>query len=114
VRPIHSPIFDAKSAAYSRSRSELGRPWPTGESLFVPQVDVGEADKEILVSAELPGLESKDVELSVEKDLLTIRGEKRSEETSGEADNAGQRTYGKFERNIPTDRREGGCLQGGI
>jgi HSP20 family molecular chaperone IbpA len=115
VRPIHSPIFDAKSAAYSRSRSELGRPWPTGESLFVPQVDVGEADKEILVSAELPGLESKDVELSVEKDLLTIRGEKRSEETSGEGGQRWtERTYGKFERNIPTDRREGGCLQGGI
>jgi HSP20 family protein len=77
-------------------------PWPTGESLFVPQLDVTEADKEIVVSAELPGLEAKDVELSVEKDMLTIRGEKRSEETSGDGGQRWtERTYGKFERNIP-------------
>jgi HSP20 family protein len=76
--------------------------WAGGESLFVPQLDVSESDKEISVSAELPGLEAKDVDLSVEKDMLTIRGEKRSEQTSGEGGQRWtERTYGKFERTIP-------------
>jgi HSP20 family protein len=44
---------------------------------IVPSIDVCETDK---VSAEMPGLERKDVEISIEDDTLTIRGEKKVEE----------------------------------
>ena len=46
---------------------------------IMPKLDVTETDKEIEITAELPGLERKDVEISVEDNLLTIRGEKRIE-----------------------------------
>ena len=46
---------------------------------LIPSIDVVETDDAIEVTAELPGLERKDVEISVEDDVLTIRGEKRIE-----------------------------------
>jgi HSP20 family protein len=46
---------------------------------LVPSIDVTENDKEIEITAEMPGLERKDVEISVEDNLLTIRGEKKIE-----------------------------------
>ena len=46
---------------------------------FVPQMDVVDTDKEIKISAELPGLDEKDIEVSLTREALTIRGEKREE-----------------------------------
>ena len=43
---------------------------------FWPQVDVTETDKEVKVSAEIPGVEPKDIDVSVEDGMLTIKGEK--------------------------------------
>ena len=44
-----------------------------------PSVEVGQSDKAVRVSAELPGLDGKDVEVLVDDNALTIRGEKRAE-----------------------------------
>src|SRR3954470_10896424 len=46
---------------------------------IIPSIDVVETEDAVEVTAELPGLERKDVEISVEDDVLTIRGEKRIE-----------------------------------
>ena len=57
-------------------------PWlARGETLggFAPQVDVTETDKEVKVCAEIPGIEAKDIDVSVEDGTLTIRGEKKYE-----------------------------------
>lgn len=57
-------------------------PWlARGETLggFAPQVDVTETDKEVKVCAEIPGVEAKDIDVSVEDGTLTIRGEKKYE-----------------------------------
>ena len=54
---------------------------------IVPKVDVAETDKEIEITAELPGLERKDVEISLEDDVLTIRGEKKTESAQDAKDN---------------------------
>src|SRR4051812_34140702 len=51
-----------------------------GSANLVPTIDITETDKTIEVSAEMPGLERKDVEISIDDDTLTIRGEKRFEE----------------------------------
>ena len=65
-----------------------------------PSVEVSETDKDIRVSAELPGLDEKDVEVLLGDGVLTIRGEKRSEiEDKGRA--FSERVYGRFERRIP-------------
>jgi HSP20 family protein len=74
---------------------------------IVPSVDVAETDKEIEITAELPGLERKDVDISLEDDVLTIRGEKKVESEQGDKKSNGgnnknyhlsERSYGVFYR----------------
>ena len=65
-----------------------------------PNVEVSETDKEIHVTAELPGLEEKDVEVTLDDDVLTLRGEKRSE-SEDKSRQFSERFYGQFERRIP-------------
>jgi HSP20 family protein len=65
-----------------------------------PHVEVIESDKDIRVSAELPGMDEKDVEVLMGDGVLTIRGEKKSE--IEDKDRAfSERYYGRFERRIP-------------
>lgn len=65
-----------------------------------PSVEVIDTDKDIRVSAELPGLDEKDVEVLMSDGVLTIRGEKRSE-VEDKSRAFSERTYGRFERRIP-------------
>lgn len=74
---------------------------PDGE--FTPKIDLSEDGDSIRVRAELPGMEEKDIEVSLTKEALTIRGEKRSEsESSREKDRYSREcSYGFFQRVIP-------------
>ncbi|APG88589.1 heat shock protein, hsp20 family (plasmid) [Sinorhizobium americanum CCGM7] len=65
-----------------------------------PSVEVSDREKEIKLTAELPGLEEKDVELFISEGVLTLRGEKRSE-TEAQDSQFSERFYGRFERRIP-------------
>lgn len=65
-----------------------------------PSVEIAETDKEVRVSAELPGLEEKDVEVLMEDGVLTLRGEKKSQ-VEDKARQFSERFYGRFERRIP-------------
>jgi HSP20 family protein len=70
---------------------------------MAPSIDVAETDKEIEITAELPGLERKDVEISLDDDMLTIRGEKRSERKDDQKEGSrnvhvSERNYGAFYR----------------
>ena len=68
---------------------------------FWPQVDVSQTDKEIKVSAEIPGVEPKDIDVSVEDGILTIKGEKKYErEEKEKGQYRMERSYGSFERTI--------------
>lgn len=70
-----------------------------------PAVDVSEDEKEVTVKAELPGLEAKDVELTLESGVLTIRGEKKFEgEEKKENYHRIERSYGSFVRAVPLPR----------
>ena len=64
-----------------------------------PQLEIEETDKEYRITAELPGLEDKDVELLLQDDVLILRGEKRAE-TDDRARGFSERVYGRFERRI--------------
>lgn len=65
------------------------------------RVDVSETDKEIEVVAELPGVEEKDIDVSLADDLLTIKGEKKSESEKKEKDyHLIERSYGSYERSM--------------
>lgn len=80
----------------------------TGRRLgaFSPSVNIKESDKEIRVSAELPGMEDKDINVSLSKDSLTIKGEKKEEkEDKGKDFYRMERSYGSFSRTIPLPGR---------
>ncbi len=68
-----------------------------------PSVDVEETDKEYRVTAELPGLEERDVEVLLQDGVLTVRGEKRVEKQGGSR-TFSERYFGHFERQISLDR----------
>jgi HSP20 family protein len=60
-----------------------GAALPAAGAGLVPSIDISESDNEIEITAELPGLERKDVDISVEDDVLIVRGEKKIETQSG-------------------------------
>lgn len=65
-----------------------------------PNLEISDNEKEIKVTAEVPGLEEKDIEVLLDDGVLTIRGEKRSE-TEDKEKQFSERFYGRFERRIP-------------
>ena len=68
---------------------------------LVPSTDVTETDKEIEITAELPGLEEKDVQVNFADGVLTIRGEKKAEKEEKDKNyRLVERSYGAFERSI--------------
>jgi len=69
---------------------------------FQPHIDVKESDTEITVSAELPGMDEKDIEVLLSGDALTIKGEKKEEkEDKNKHYYRMERRYGSFQRTIP-------------
>jgi HSP20 family protein len=67
-----------------------------------PNIEVSETDKEVKITAELPGLEDKDVEVELANGVLAIRGEKKIENEDKDR-LFSERYYGRFERRIPVD-----------
>jgi len=69
--------------------------------MLMPSTDVTETDKEIEITAELPGLEEKDVQVNFADGVLTIRGEKKAEKEEKDKNyRLVERSYGSFERSI--------------
>ena len=68
---------------------------------LTPHVDVKETDKEIVVEAELPGMDEKDISLAVKGGVLTIRGEKKHEHEEEKVNyRMMERRYGSFQRSL--------------
>jgi HSP20 family protein len=69
------------------------------EEAWLPAVDVSETGDKITVKAEIPGMEAKDIEISMVGDTLTIKGEKKAEkEEKDENYHMVERSYGSFNR----------------
>jgi len=80
--------------------TSLRQHFPAGEGL-TPAWDVKETEKELVVKADLPGIDEKDIQLTVQDGILTLRGEKKSERKD-ERDNyyVMERSCGSFQRSI--------------
>ena len=75
--------------------------FPTREGEWAPSVDVSETPKEVIVKAEIPGLDPKDMDVSVHDNVLTLAGERKEErEKEGENIHQVERSYGAFSRSI--------------
>ena len=83
----------------------LGRPAQQAggmERVWAPAVDMYETKDALTVVAELPGLNEKDIQLSIIGDVLSVRGERQwNQEVKQESYYRGERWYGKFERYLP-------------
>ena len=69
---------------------------------YAPRIDFTETDTEMRVAAELPGLEEKDIQVSLEDGVLTIRGERNAEVKNGDAKEVRhvETFHGKYERSL--------------
>jgi HSP20 family protein len=115
TRPT-TPMWSDVSTLHGRLNrlfDEAFRGWPAttqddGGSLvgqWVPSVDVTEDKDAVQIMAELPGVKAEDVKISLENNVLTIRGEKRQvAEENAERVHRYERYYGVFERSftVPT------------
>jgi HSP20 family protein len=69
---------------------------------WAPAIDVTETDQEIVVKADVPGIDQKDLEVTLSGDSLVIKGERREEkEEKGKHFHRVERRYGGFQRAIP-------------
>jgi HSP20 family protein len=83
------------------SRGFPSFPTFSGTSVNLPRMDVSETDKAIEIEAELPGLETKDVQINLADNVLTIRGEKKNEREEKNKDyHLVERSFGSFSRAV--------------
>lgn len=72
---------------------------------WAPSVDLADTDGELILTAELPGVKPEDVEVDIESDSLTIKGQKKEErEESAKEMRLYERQYGSFERTFSLPR----------
>jgi HSP20 family protein len=80
--------------------SPFGREW-SGGGTWAPQIEVVEKNGRLEVRADLPGMRPEDVKLTVDKDILTISGERKCEhEEKQQGLYRCERSYGSFERRV--------------
>jgi HSP20 family protein len=89
----------------NRLFDDAGRGWrsdePAATTSWSPSVDIFETEGEIVVKAELPGMDRKDITLHLENNVLTLRGERKFEkETKEENYHRIERSYGNFSRSF--------------
>ena len=85
----------------------FGKDWelPTSTTAWNPSVDIFEIDNEVIVKAELPGLNAKDIDVRLENNVLVLKGERHFEKEAKEENyHRIEREYGSFSRSfaLPT------------
>jgi len=104
-------LFDRAATAFEmpafRGFGNIEKLWPKSFGSIVSlAVDVSEDDKTYKVTAELPGMDEKDVEVTMGDDYIAVKGEKRQEkEEKGKNQYLCERSYGSFQRtfSLPSD-----------
>lgn len=95
------------SSRLNRLFSEPGSGEAARRAMWSPSVNVEESKEELLLTAELPGMNIDDVEIEVENNVLSLRGEKREEREEEDKErryHLWERCYGTFERSFTLPR----------
>jgi HSP20 family protein len=106
-----SPYMSLQSAV-NELFSDFWQEWPShlsqnrsmAQAQFMPRVDIRESEADYSVTAEIPGIDPRDIELTLMPDHLVMKGEKRFEKEEGNSDKDShylERSYGSFSRTIP-------------
>ncbi len=102
-------IFSAMRDEMDRVFGRFERDWPFPNlfgregrgTLLVPELDVRENPNSITIEAELPGVEEKDISVTLANGVLTIKGEKKQEkEEKSESYHLTERSFGSFQRSL--------------
>ncbi len=102
VRRLFGEPFELMNNRMSSLFDDFFEGFGTELEAFSPRMDVAENEREFTVALELPGVNKKDIHLLLEKDSLTIEGEKKEEHEKKEKGYSHiERSYGSFRRVIP-------------
>ena len=103
---IFGALHDEKDRVFERFESGWSR-WPSvfsrgfGRDIMVPELDVHDNGKQLMIEVDLPGVDEKDVSVTLANGMLTIKGEKKSErEEKKENYYMCERSSGAFERSL--------------
>lgn len=100
-----SSFQDEMRDLMSRFNDDWGENFPvTSQSKFIPKVDIKDQGKNYLVTAEIPGMTEKDIDISLDENVLTLQGERKSEFKDEDKEKGYYRSeisYGSFFRTIP-------------
>lgn len=100
IREIVASVIDAVATQGSKAIDNLGLRTPTKH--WSPDIDVVESDEEVLVSADLPGIDPTRVEIQLAGNMLTIKGERPVPgDYSGKTVHRRERNFGPFSRSVP-------------
>jgi HSP20 family protein len=107
LQPYRKP-GSISNEVYNLLHEFFGGPIHTGPLAgeWLPPADVSETEDRVIVKAELPGIEEKDIDISISSNVLTIRGEKKRSKEEKDGDHyLGDRYYGSFYRTfqLPAD-----------
>lgn len=111
VRREDDNPFAVMQREMNRMFDAFNRNWDLGAfpefaGAYMPRLDVTEDAKAFTVTAELPGMSEKDIDLSISGDTLTIRGEKKEEKEDNKKNYYySERSYGSFMRSVPLQRQ---------
>ena len=115
--PAPMPLFSTVGREFTEAQNRLRRFFgnefgldalPMTEPVgWVPKVEIMETEAELLLTVELPGMTTENIDISFEDDVLTIRGEKKEEKKEAKEEKNGgpkyhlwERTYGAFIRSF--------------
>ena len=75
---------------------------PAAPADWAPSLDVSETNESVVVKMEVPGIDAKDIHVSLQENILTVKGEKKQEkEDKDERYHRVERSYGAFTRTMP-------------
>ena len=92
-------LFDRFGFPSLRRMFDIEPAWRSSFSFSMPAIDMSEGEKAYKISAELPGIDAKDIDVSVSGDMLVLKGEKRQEKDEKDKNyHFSERAYGSFQR----------------
>ncbi len=98
------PLWSLRSQIDQLFEDFFGREWGwplAAKGAWSPAMEVSESDTDVVVRAEVPGMEAKDIEIAIRGDVLTISGEKKEEkEEKKKSYHRIETRYGSFERTV--------------
>jgi HSP20 family protein len=105
----YSPWRDLEEVSNRLSRLFSDSPFagPADGGIWTPPMSVSETSDELILSAELPGMDESNVTVELENNVLTVSGEKTEERTEGEEErryHLWERSYGAFKRSFTLPR----------